>query len=57
MGGTDQDAGTSVALDGSGNVLLTGYFSSTADLDPGAGTVNLTSPGNNDSLDISRLIL
>jgi hypothetical protein len=48
MGGTGQDAGTSVALDGSGNVLLTGYFSSTADLDPGAGTVNLTSPGNND---------
>jgi uncharacterized membrane protein (UPF0136 family) len=48
MGGTDQDQGLSLAMDGSGNVLLTGYFKGTADFDPGAGTANLTSAGGND---------
>jgi hypothetical protein len=41
MGGTDNDQGLSLALDGSGNVLVTGKFSGTADFDPSAGTANL----------------
>jgi len=46
MGGTDYDAGKSVAVDGAGNVYTTGYFQDTADFDPGAGAFNLTSAGD-----------
>jgi hypothetical protein len=49
MGGTSFDQGTGIAVDASGNVLTTGWFIGTADFDPGAGTVRLTSAG---SLDI-----
>jgi hypothetical protein len=48
MGGTDQDFGQSVAVDGSDNVYITGYFSGTADFDPGASTDNHTSNGLED---------
>ena len=48
MGGTDQDFGQSVAVDGSDNVYITGYFSGTADFDPGASTDNHTSAGLED---------
>ena len=48
FGGTGIDAGFSVAVDGSGNVYLTGHFSDTVDFDPGGGTLNLTSAGNTD---------
>lgn len=40
--------GSSVAVDPSGNVLLAGSFTNTVDFDPGPGTTNLTSAGNND---------
>ena len=43
MGGTSTDIGNSLDLDGSGNVVVTGYFGTTVDFDPGAGTSNLTS--------------
>jgi hypothetical protein len=43
MGGTFSDYGNDIAVDASGNVLTTGGFTGTADFDPGAGTVNLTS--------------
>ena len=43
MGGTGGDLGNSLALDGSGNVVVTGVFKATADFDPSAGTTNLTS--------------
>ncbi|HJN39867.1 MAG TPA: SBBP repeat-containing protein, partial [Chloroflexota bacterium] len=54
FGGTSDDQGLAVAVDSSGNVYTTGFFQSTADFDPGAGTTNLTSNGLNDAF-VSRL--
>ena len=48
IGGSDADIGHGIAVDGSGNVYATGSFSSTADFDPGAGVINLTSNGGTD---------
>ena len=50
MGGTSDDfTYSSMALDSSGNIYITGSFESTVDFDPGAGTSNLTSAGLSDS--------
>ncbi len=48
MGGASRDSGYGIATDLSGNVYTTGYFGATADFDPGTGTVNLVSAGNED---------
>ena len=48
LGGTSDDYGQSIAVDYSGNVYTTGYFSGTVDFDPGAGIFNLTSVGSID---------
>ena len=48
MGGTGGNTGYSTALDSSGNVYVTGFFTRTVDFDPGAGTDNHTSSGNDD---------
>ena len=48
MGGSSQDWGYSIAVDASGNVYTTGFFTGTVDFDPGVGTSNLTSAGNQD---------
>jgi hypothetical protein len=48
MGSTTQEIGYDVAVDASGNVYTTGYFSGIADFNPGAGVYNLTSNGDFD---------
>ena len=48
VGGTDGDRGNSIALDTENNVYVTGYFSLTMDLDPGAGIFSRTSLGETD---------
>lgn len=48
MGGTGDDLGLDIAVDASGGVYTTGYFSDTVDFDPGLGTLDLTSAGLND---------
>ena len=46
LGGTGLDQGGGIVVDNGGNVYTTGFFSGTADFDPGAGTQNLTSAGD-----------
>jgi hypothetical protein len=48
MGGGSGDEGKGIALDASGNIHTTGYFSGVADFDPGASTYTLSSSGSND---------
>ncbi|WP_201568449.1 Ig-like domain-containing protein [Imperialibacter sp. 75] len=40
---------TAMHIDGSGNLLVTGYFAGAKDFDPGVGETNLTPVGNEDA--------
>ena len=56
MGGTSLDFGSSVAIDGAGNVYTTGSFKGTADFDPDpAVTFPLTSAGGYYDIFVSKL--
>jgi hypothetical protein len=46
IGGPDDDHGKAISIDGSGNVLVCGWFKNTADFNPGTGTSNLTATGS-----------
>lgn len=48
IGNSGFDYAYDLALDGTGNILITGYFEGTADFDPGVGITNLSSFGNGD---------
>lgn len=54
MGGATYDESYSIAVDATGNVYTTGYFTGTADFDPGLATYNLNSWGMRDIF-ISKL--
>ncbi|MBK8144482.1 MAG: SBBP repeat-containing protein [Bacteroidetes bacterium] len=54
LGATDEDMSKSIAVDGSGNVYTTGFFTGTVDFDPGPGISNLTCVGDKDIF-ISKL--
>lgn len=45
LGGTLEENASGVALDGAGNIYLSGFFEGTTDFDPGAGSVTRTSAG------------
>lgn len=49
VGGSDFDEAYSIALDGSNNVCISGFFNILADFDPGTGTYYLTDVGNRDA--------
>jgi hypothetical protein len=63
MGGKGEDVGEDVAVDGGGNVYVTGRFEADSrnDFDPGKGTYTLDNAGNSDAflvkLDANRNLL
>ncbi len=48
IGGTTGDRSRGLTIDAAGNVYTTGFFSGTADFDPGAGVFNLTATTSSD---------
>lgn len=49
FGGTEFDSGQCLALDSNGDVVVTGFFYFTMDINPGVGVQNVTAAGISDS--------
>ncbi len=49
IGGSGNDEGNSIVLDGLGSLYISGSFSSTVDFDPDAGVYNLTATNNQEA--------
>lgn len=49
VGSVGNDMGWGIALDGVGNILVTGYFQGGVDFDPGAGTATLAGSAGDDA--------
>ena len=47
-GGSNDDRGKALSINGKGNVFTTGYFRDTPDFDPGSGVLNMASQGLED---------
>jgi gliding motility-associated-like protein len=46
IAGAGTQQGRGIHVNDAGNITTTGYYSTTTDFDPGAGTLNITSPGS-----------
>jgi hypothetical protein len=55
MGGTSSAVGSSIAVDGPGNIIASGYFYGTCDFDPTPGTYTLTSPNSQNDAFVVKL--
>jgi type IX secretion system substrate protein/beta-propeller repeat-containing protein len=55
IGGADAEVGSSLALDATGNIYITGSFQNSVDFDPGAGTNILTSVSGTSDMYVSKL--
>jgi hypothetical protein len=51
---TSGESGWEIAVDGSGNAVVSGDFHGTVDFDPGTGTASLTSVGSNANTFVAR---
>ena len=55
MGGTSTDRGLGIAVDADGNVYTTGYFTVSADFDPGPATVTIFGNAGSKDIFVSKL--
>src|SRR5258706_9393404 len=55
IGGIYNDVGKAIITDSSDNIYITGYFSDTADFDPGVGEFNLISQAGSADIFLSKL--